>query len=109
MTRTISLKTNGTKASEEAKHIVINKCHENGFNVKEVKTPDIRNITLEEAILLAKEHGFVINEDTIRYEISDEYEEGKIMEQDPKANIAVKDRKDKKIINIIIMNMLNDY
>lgn len=35
MTRTISLKTNGTKASEEAKHIVINKCHENGFNVKE--------------------------------------------------------------------------
>ena len=80
----------------------------NGCNVKEVKTPDIRNITLEEAILLAKEHGFVINEDTIRYEISDEYEEGKIMEQDPKANIAVKDRKDKKIINIIISKGKNE-
>jgi len=35
MTRTISLKTNGTKASAEAKHIVINKFHENGFNVRE--------------------------------------------------------------------------
>ena len=35
MTRTISLKTNGTKASDEAKHIVINKFHENGFNVRE--------------------------------------------------------------------------
>lgn len=35
MIRTISLKTNGTKASDEAKHIVINKFHENGFNVRE--------------------------------------------------------------------------
>lgn len=34
-TRTISIRTNGTKVSEEAKHIVINKFHENGFNVKE--------------------------------------------------------------------------
>lgn len=34
-TRTISLRTNGTKVSEEAKHIVIEKFHENGFNVKE--------------------------------------------------------------------------
>lgn len=34
-TRTISVKTNGTKASAEAKHIVINKFQENGFNVKE--------------------------------------------------------------------------
>lgn len=33
--RTISIKTNGTKASAEAKHIVINKFQENGFNVKE--------------------------------------------------------------------------
>lgn len=34
-TRTISIRTNGTKVSEEAKHIVIEKFHENGFNVKE--------------------------------------------------------------------------
>lgn len=37
--RTISIRTNGTKVSEEAKHIVIEKFHENGFNVKE-KTID---------------------------------------------------------------------
>ena len=34
-TRTISIKTNGTKASAEAKHIVMSKFQENGFNVKE--------------------------------------------------------------------------
>ena len=33
--RTISIRTNGTKVSEEARHIVIEKFHENGFNVKE--------------------------------------------------------------------------
>ena len=33
--RTISIRTNGTKVSEEAKYIVMDKFHENGFNVKE--------------------------------------------------------------------------
>lgn len=33
--RTISVRTNGTNVSEKAKHIVIEKFHENGFNVKE--------------------------------------------------------------------------
>lgn len=33
--RTISIRTNGTKVSEEAKHKVISKFQENGFNVKE--------------------------------------------------------------------------
>ncbi len=65
----------------------------NGWNVKEVKVPDLYNKTLEEALVLAEEEGLKIDEAHIKYELSEDVEEGKIMEQKPGANTFVKKRK----------------
>lgn len=69
------------------------------WNAPEVQVPDLLDRTLEEAIDLAKENGLKIDEKKIKYELSDEFEEGKIMEQKPGANQYVK--KNKKI-NLVI-------
>lgn len=71
----------------------------NGWNVKEVQVPDLLDKTLEEAITIAEEHDLRIDEKKIEYEISEEFEEGKIMEQKPGANTFVK--KNKKISLVI--------
>lgn len=71
----------------------------NGCNVKEVQVPDLLDKTLEEAILLAEEQGFKIDEANIEYEVSEEFEEGKIIRQNPGANTWVK--KNKKISLVI--------
>ena len=57
---------------------------------KEYKVPDLMDKTLEEAIILAQEAGFKIDEDKITYVISEEYGEGKILKQTPGANKYVK-------------------
>ena len=71
----------------------------NGWNVKEVQVPDLLDKTLEEAIAIAEEQDLRIDEKKIKYEISEEFEEGKIMEQKPGANTFVK--KNKKITLVI--------
>lgn len=60
---------------------------------KEYEVPDLMDKTLEEAIILAEEAGFKIDEDKITYVVSDEFEEGKIMKQTPGANVYAKKRK----------------
>lgn len=60
---------------------------------KEMFVPDLMNKTLEEAIITAEEEGFKIDEDSITYAVSEEYEEGKVMKQTPGANTYVKKNK----------------
>lgn len=69
------------------------------WNAPEVQVPELLDKTLEEAIALADERGLKIDEKHIKYELSDEFEEGKIMEQKPGANQYVK--KNKKITLVI--------
>ncbi len=71
----------------------------NGWNVKEVQVPDLLDKTLEEAIEIAEREGLKIDEKKIEYELSEEFEEGKIIEQKPGANTFVK--KNKKITIVI--------
>ncbi len=69
------------------------------WNTPEVQIPGFLDMTLEEAMELCHEQGLKIDEKKIKYEISDEYEEGKIMSQKPGANTYAK--KNKKIILVI--------
>ena len=62
---------------------------------KEYIVPDLMNKTLEEAWVIVADTEFTIDEEGIVYEVSEEYEEGKIMHQNPGANQSVK--KNKKI------------
>ena len=57
---------------------------------KEVQVPDLLNKTLEEALAEIKDTDFEIDEGNINYEVSAEYEEGRIMLQNPGANTYVK-------------------
>ena len=57
---------------------------------KEVQVPNLLNKTLEEALLEIKDTDFEIDETGIMYEVSSEYEEGRIMLQNPGANTYVK-------------------
>ncbi len=65
---------------------------------KEYKVPDLMDKTLEEAIQLAKDAGFSLVEEEIEYVPSDEYQEGRIMRQDPGANGYVKKKKPIKLV-----------
>ncbi len=65
---------------------------------KEYQVPDLMDKTIEEAISLAKEAGFEIDEENISFVVSDEFEEGKIMKQDPGANSYVKKNRDIKLV-----------
>ena len=88
----------------------------NGWNVKEVKVPDLYNKTLEEALVLAEEEGLKIDEAHIKYELSEDVEEGKIMEQKPGANTFVKKRKKISLVisqgategNIVMTNVIGE-
>lgn len=88
----------------------------NGWNVKEVKVPDLYNKTLEEALVLAEEEGLKIDEAHIKYELSEDVEEGKIMEQKPGANTFVKKRKKISLVisqgategNIVMASVLGE-
>lgn len=71
----------------------------NGTGVKEVKTPYLIGITLEEALELAEEAGFTVSE---KYEFDDEVEEGVIISQTPGANITVKNREKDKVVKVIV-------
>lgn len=62
---------------------------------REYIVPDLLNHTLEEALNIVADTEFTIDEDGIVYKISEEYDEGKIMLQNPGANQSVK--KNKKI------------
>ncbi|HIU48852.1 MAG TPA: Stk1 family PASTA domain-containing Ser/Thr kinase [Candidatus Avimonoglobus intestinipullorum] len=64
---------------------------------QEVQVPDLLGKTLEEALPIAEEHGFEIDEEGITYELSDEYEEGQIMLQNPGANQFVKQNRKIKL------------
>lgn len=66
---------------------------------KEYQVPDLMDKTLEEAISISREAGFRIDEDNITYVASDDFEEGRIMKQDPGANTSV--RWNKKISLVI--------
>lgn len=57
---------------------------------KEVQVPNLLNKTLEEALVEIKDTDFEIDEASINYEVSEEYEEGRIMLQNPGANTYVK-------------------
>lgn len=72
---------------------------------KEYLVPNLIDKTLEEAIEIARESDFKIDEDKITYEKSDEYEEGKIMHQNPGADNYVKKNKP---IEIVISSGLGD-
>ena len=73
---------------------------------KEFMVPDLMDKTLEEAITIAEEAGFKIDEEKITYLTSDEYEEGKIMKQDPGANKYVSSRN--KPIELVISQGLDE-
>ncbi len=62
---------------------------------KEYIVPNLLDKTLEEALAIIEDTEFTIDEDGILYEVSEEYAEGKIMQQNPGANQSVK--KNKKI------------
>lgn len=62
---------------------------------QEYIVPELLDLTLEEALELVEGTEFTIDEEGIVYEVSDEVEEGKIIEQNPGANQSVK--KNKKI------------
>ena len=72
---------------------------------KEYLVPNLIDKTLEEAIEIAQEADFKIDEDKITYEASDEYEEGKIMKQTPGAENYVKKNKP---IEVVISSGLGD-
>lgn len=63
---------------------------------KEYIVPDLIGLNLEEAISKIEGTEFIIDEESIVYEVSEEYEEGQIFYQDPGANQSVK--KNKKIL-----------
>lgn len=65
---------------------------------KEYQVPDLMNQTLEEAIETAREAGFKVDEDSVTYQTSEEYEDGRVMDQNPGANNYVKRKKPIKII-----------
>lgn len=62
---------------------------------KEYIVPDLIGLSLDEAVEKLVGTEFTIDEEAISYEISEQYEEGKIFHQDPGANQSVK--KNKKI------------
>lgn len=62
---------------------------------KEYIVPNLINKTLEEALMMLEDTEFTIDMNGILYEVSEEFEEGKIMIQNPGANQSVK--KNKKI------------
>lgn len=62
---------------------------------KEYIVPDLLGRTLEEALTMVNGTEFTIDEEGIVYEVSEEVEEGKIINQNPGANQSVK--KNKKI------------
>jgi len=64
---------------------------------KEYQVPNLMDKTLDEAIVLARDAGFKIDEDEIIYVVSDEFETGRIMKQSPGANTYVKKNKEIKI------------
>ncbi len=66
--------------------------------VKEYEVPSLMDMTLEEAMTEAEKAGFKIDEDEITYEASEEFEEGKIMQQDPGANTYVRRHKPIKLV-----------
>lgn len=57
---------------------------------QEIQVPDLMNKTMEEALAVIQGTEFEIDEANIIYEISPEYEEGRIMLQNPGANTFVK-------------------
>ena len=69
------------------------------LGVKEVEVPELLGMTLEEAVSYLGEQEIVlkIDEDHIKYETSDEYEEGQIMLQEPGAKQYMKQNKKIKI------------
>ena len=62
---------------------------------KEYIVPNLLNMTLEEALNAVADTEFTIDEEGIVYEVSEDFEEGKIILQNPGANQSVK--KNKKI------------
>ena len=69
------------------------------LGVKEVEVPELLGMTLEEAVSYLGEQEIVlkIDEDHIKYDTSDEYEEGQIMLQEPGAKQYMKQNKKIKI------------
>lgn len=80
----------------------------------EKSVPDFSNMTIEEAMISAQKAGLVINEE-IEYSLSDRVEEGRVITQDPLANISVPKNSPVKLVvsigssggNIEVPNVVN--
>ncbi len=64
---------------------------------KQVEVPELLNMTLEEAVTYAAQFGLSVDEENVEYEPSDEYEEGKIMLQEPGINQYMNPKKKIKV------------
>ena len=80
----------------------------------EKSVPDFSNMTIEEAMISAQKAGLVINEE-IEYSLSDRVEEGRVITQDPLANVSVPKNSPVKLVvsigssggNIEVPNVVN--
>lgn len=64
---------------------------------KQVEVPELLGMTLEEAVVFAGERGLQIDEENVEYDTSDEYEEDKIMLQEPGINQYMNPKKKIKV------------
>jgi len=74
----------------------------NGCNVKDVYAPNLTGLTLAQAKAEAEKNGFKIDETNIKYEFSDQYAFGQIIDQSPKSHEPRKDKEENKIITVTI-------
>ncbi|MBS7298725.1 MAG: protein kinase [Eubacteriales bacterium] len=65
--------------------------------VKQVEVPELVGMTLEEAVLFVSESGLEIDEENVKYEQSDEFEEDIIMHQEPGINQYMNPKKKIKV------------
>ena len=66
---------------------------------KEYQVPDLMNLTLEEAMERAVEYDFIIDEEKVIYQVSEDVPEGRVMRQEPGANDFTKKNKIRVVIS----------
>lgn len=72
--------------------------------------PDLKGMSVEDANILLERYDVSIDEDLIEYELSNEYEEGQIIDTDPKPGKSVKKgTKIKAIVSSGKTIIMNDY
>ena len=68
-----------------------------GSSGKQVKVPNVVGKSVDEATTLLKNAGFEVNEDSITYEASDEYEKDQVISTSPNASSLAKEKSEVKL------------